>query len=102
MRQLRQFDAVIAEVEDELLPNWLCSYLFELSQMFNRFYDQVPVLMSDGPAWPSATPAPTPSSLGLGCWQGRLKVISSRARCHASQCEHSPDVVAQFLLARVN
>ena len=34
--------------------------------------------------------------------QGRLKVISSRARCHASQCEHSPDVVAQFLLARVN
>jgi hypothetical protein len=34
--------------------------------------------------------------------QGRLKVISSRARCHASQCEHSPDVVAQFLLTRVN
>jgi hypothetical protein len=34
--------------------------------------------------------------------QGRLKVISSRARCHASHCEHSPDVVAQFLLARVN
>jgi hypothetical protein len=34
--------------------------------------------------------------------QGRLKVISSRARCHASQCEHSSDVVAQFLVARVN
>jgi len=22
--------------------------------------------------------------------QGRLKVFSTRARCHASQCEHSP------------
>jgi arginyl-tRNA synthetase len=44
VRQLLQFDAVIAEVEEELLPNRLCSYLFELSQVFNRFYDQVPVL----------------------------------------------------------
>ena len=35
---------MIAAVEDELLPNRLCSYLFELSQVFNRFYDQVPVL----------------------------------------------------------
>jgi len=49
-----------------------------------------------------------PERLHAGCVamledpQGRLKVISSRARCHASQCEHSPDVVAQFLLARVN
>ena len=39
---------------------------------------------------------------GHGHPQGRLKVISFRARCHASQCEDSPDVVAQFLLARVN
>ena len=44
VRQLLDFDAVIAAVEDELLPNRLCSYLFELSQVFNRFYDQVPVL----------------------------------------------------------
>jgi arginyl-tRNA synthetase len=50
VRQLLQFDAVIAEVEEELLPNRLCSYLFELSQVFNRFYDQVPVLKADGPA----------------------------------------------------
>ncbi len=50
MRQLLQFDAVIAEVEEELLPNRLCSDLFELSQVFNRFYDQVPVLKADGPA----------------------------------------------------
>jgi arginyl-tRNA synthetase len=49
-RQLLQFDAVIASVEEELLPNRLCSYLFELSQVFNRFYDQVPVLKAEQPA----------------------------------------------------
>ena len=47
MRQLLQFDAVIQEVEEELLPNRLCSYLFELCQLFNRFYDNVPVLKAD-------------------------------------------------------
>ena len=66
MRQLLQFDAVIAEVEEELLPNRLCSDLFELSQVFIRFYDQVPVANADGPAWPSAAPAQAPSS--WGCW----------------------------------
>jgi arginyl-tRNA synthetase len=50
VRQLLQFDAVILEVEQELLPNRLCSYLFELSQVFNRFYDQVPVLKAEEPA----------------------------------------------------
>ncbi|MFZ9147810.1 arginine--tRNA ligase [Vulcanococcus sp.] len=49
VRELLKFDAVIAEVEEELLPNRLCTYLFELSQVFNRFYDQVPVLKSEGP-----------------------------------------------------
>ena len=50
IRELLKFDAVVAEVEEELLPNRLCSYLFELSQVFNRFYDQVPVLKADDPA----------------------------------------------------
>ena len=50
VRELLKLDAVIAEVEEELLPNRLCSYLFELSQVFNRFYDQVPVLKADEPA----------------------------------------------------
>ncbi len=50
VRQLLQFDGVILEVEEELLPNRLCSYLFELSQVFNRFYDQVPVLKAEEPA----------------------------------------------------
>ena len=50
VRELLKFDGVIAEVEQELLPNRLCSYLFELSQVFNRFYDQVPVLKAEEPA----------------------------------------------------
>jgi arginyl-tRNA synthetase len=50
VRHLLGFDAVIAEVEEELLPNRLCSYLFELSQVFNRFYDQVPVLKAPAEA----------------------------------------------------
>ena len=49
IRELLKLDAVIAEVEEELLPNRLCSYLFELSQVFNRFYDQVPVLKAAEP-----------------------------------------------------
>ncbi len=37
--------ALIAEVELELLPNCLCSFLFEFSQAVERLYDQVPVLL---------------------------------------------------------
>ena len=50
VRELLKFDVVIAEVEEELLPNRLCTYLFELSQVFNRFYDQVSVLKAEEPA----------------------------------------------------
>lgn len=50
IRELLKFDEVVVEVERELLPNRLCSYLFELSQVFNRFYDQVPVLKAEEPA----------------------------------------------------
>ena len=50
IRELLKLDGVIVEVETELLPNRLCSYLFELSQVFNRFYDQVPVLKAEEPA----------------------------------------------------
>ena len=50
IRKLLQFDCIIAEVEKELLPNRLCGYLFELSQIFNRFYDQVPILKANEPS----------------------------------------------------
>ncbi len=47
IRELLRFDEVVVAVEEELLPNRLCTYLFELSQVFNRFYDQVPVLKAE-------------------------------------------------------
>ncbi len=50
VRQLLKLDEVITEVEEELLPNRLCTYLFELSQIFNRFYDQVPILKANNQA----------------------------------------------------
>ena len=50
VRELLKFDEVIVEVEEELLPNRLCTYLFELSQAFNRFYDQVPILKANEPS----------------------------------------------------
>ncbi|WP_269622261.1 arginine--tRNA ligase [Prochlorococcus marinus] len=50
VRQILKFDDVIIEVEEELLPNRLCSYLYELSQVFNRFYDQIPVLKAKDPS----------------------------------------------------
>tara|TARA_Y100001968_G_scaffold51762_1_gene42728 strand:- start:38292 stop:40091 length:1800 start_codon:yes stop_codon:yes gene_type:complete len=50
IKELLKFDEVIDEVEKELLPNRLCNYLFELSQVFNRFYDQVPILKAEEPS----------------------------------------------------
>ena len=49
LRELLKFDEIVQKVEQELLPNRLCTYLFELSQQFNRFYDQIPILKSDEP-----------------------------------------------------
>jgi arginyl-tRNA synthetase len=52
-KYLLQFSEVLAEVEQELFPNRLCDYLFQLSQKFNLFYDRdrgVPVLEAEEPA----------------------------------------------------
>ncbi len=52
-RQLLSFDEVILEMEQDLLPNRLCAYLFGLSQTFNRFYDQLPVLKAPDQSRPT-------------------------------------------------
>ncbi len=52
-RQLLSFDEVILEMEEDLLPNRLCAYLFGLSQTFNRFYDQLPVLKAPDQSRPT-------------------------------------------------
>ncbi|NEO34327.1 MAG: arginine--tRNA ligase [Symploca sp. SIO3C6] len=48
-KHLLQLSEVLSEVEQDLLPNRLCQYLFELSQKFNQFYDQCRVLQAEEP-----------------------------------------------------
>ena len=42
-----QFPDVIQTVEETLLPNRLCDYLYDLSKTFNRFYEVCPVLKAE-------------------------------------------------------
>lgn len=44
LAKLVTFPEVLAEVATEFLPNLLCNYLFELSQNFNQFYENSPVI----------------------------------------------------------
>jgi arginyl-tRNA synthetase len=48
-KHILQLDQVITEVEQELLPNRLCEYLYNLSDKFNKFYENCPVLKSEEP-----------------------------------------------------
>ena len=51
-KHLLQLDEVINAVEQDLFPNRLCEYLFQLSQKFNQFYDRdrgVQVLNAEEP-----------------------------------------------------
>jgi arginyl-tRNA synthetase len=48
-KHLLQLSEVISAVESDLLPNRICQYLFELSQKFNQFFEQCPVLKSEEP-----------------------------------------------------
>ena len=44
MRKLHQFPEIVERAAIELQPNIVCNYLFELSQSFNNFYQNVPVI----------------------------------------------------------
>lgn len=48
-KHILQLEEVLKDVEQDLLPNRICLYLFELSQKFNQFYDQCPILQADEP-----------------------------------------------------
>jgi arginyl-tRNA synthetase len=48
-KHLLQLDEIIDELSQDLFPNKLCQYLFELSQKFNQFYDRCPVLQAEEP-----------------------------------------------------
>jgi len=46
-RHLLNFGITLAAVADELRPNYLCNYLFELAGKFTSFYENCPVLKAD-------------------------------------------------------
>jgi len=48
-KHLLQLSEILSNVEQDLLPNRLCEYLYELSKKFNQFYDKWEVLKSQEP-----------------------------------------------------
>jgi arginyl-tRNA synthetase len=47
-KHLLNFGLTLQAVADEYRPNFLCNYLFELAGHFTRFYENCPVLKSEG------------------------------------------------------
>ncbi len=47
-KHLLVLEDVLVDVERELYPNRLCQYLFELSQKYNQFFVNCPVLTAEG------------------------------------------------------
>lgn len=48
LRLLSRFPEIIQEAAQKLAPNMLCTYLFELAQSFNLFYQKCPILKAEG------------------------------------------------------
>ena len=46
-RHLLKFGDVVRTVETTLMPNVLCDYIFELSGLFNQFYEGCPVMRAE-------------------------------------------------------
>jgi arginyl-tRNA synthetase len=44
LRKVSEYAEVIEKATDELMPHHICSYLYELAQTFNRFYEKNRVL----------------------------------------------------------
>lgn len=47
VRKLTEYAAVVMVAKRELLPHHICTYLYELAQEFNRFYEKNQVVGSD-------------------------------------------------------
>ena len=47
-KHMLNFGLVLQAVADEYRPNFLCNYLYELAGHFTRFYENCPVLKSEG------------------------------------------------------
>ncbi|BDI34209.1 arginine--tRNA ligase [Capsulimonas corticalis] len=48
-KHLLELDDVLVKIAEDFLPSRLCTYLFELSQKFNHFYEACPVLNAAEP-----------------------------------------------------
>lgn len=47
LRKLNQFPEIIAQTAANYTPNTLCSYLYELAQVLNAFYEVAPVIKEE-------------------------------------------------------
>lgn len=47
VRSLSQYNEVVERAAEELLPHHICTYLYELSQQFNRFYEHNRVISDE-------------------------------------------------------
>jgi arginyl-tRNA synthetase len=47
LRKIFQFNEIIKKSAIDLRTHYICNYAYELSSMFNEFYEKVPVLRSD-------------------------------------------------------
>lgn len=44
VRKLSEYGEVVEKATEELMPHYICTYLYELAQTFNRFYEQSRVI----------------------------------------------------------
>jgi len=47
LKKIDSFGDIVVKAYENLVPNLVANYSFELSQMFNEFYHSCPVLGSD-------------------------------------------------------
>ena len=47
VQKLGEYAEVVERAQSELLPHYICTYLYELAQEFNRFYEKNQVVGSD-------------------------------------------------------
>lgn len=48
LRRMYQFPEIVLEAAARCAPNQVCNYLYGLCQLYNSFYQEIPVLMADG------------------------------------------------------
>ena len=74
---LTRFGEVVDEVADTLQPHRLCTYLYELAGALSVFYEQCPVLKSDG-CGPGLPARAVPGDQD-GCWPTGLDLLGIEA-----------------------